>query len=126
MESVIMNELKELKGEISQLKSITLLGSKQALSLGEAALITSLSRSHLYKMCHQRKVPYWKSSGGKHTFFDRDELTAWMLHRRIKTSDELETEATNYIVNGKTKPVVPRIDVSTKVKAGTKGGQRYE
>ena len=88
----------EVLKELQELKNLTLLGTKRALNMDDAVLFTGLSRSHLYKICGFRKIGYYKSNGGKYTYFDKSELTDWMLHRRVKTTDELETEAANYIV----------------------------
>ena len=96
--------MEDVLKELSELKNLTLLGAKKALTLGEAAILTGLSKSHIYKMCCYKKIPYYKANGGgKYTYFDRDELNDWMLCRRIKTNDEMETEAVNHIVNGKPK-----------------------
>jgi hypothetical protein len=51
----------------------------------------------------QKKIPYYKSNGGKLTFFDKNEVEAWCLQHRVKTVSELETEAANYVVTGKRK-----------------------
>ena len=87
--------------EIQELKNLALLSTKTALTLADAAILTGLSNSHIYKLCCYRKIPYYKSSGGKHSYFDRNELNAWMLNRRIKTDEELETEAATHVVNSK-------------------------
>lgn len=94
MDDTILKQLQELK-------NLTLLGAKQALTMTDAALLTGLSKSHLYKLVCYRRIPHFKSDGGKLTYFDKDELNGWMLQRRIKTSSELETEAATYIVTGK-------------------------
>ena len=94
MENRILNEL-------SELKKLTLLGAKQALTMTDAALLTGLSKSHLYKLVCGKKIPYYKSDGGKLTYFDKQELTSWQLQHRVKTTAEIETEAANYIVLGK-------------------------
>jgi len=93
----------EILKELQELKNMTLLASKKALTTDDAVRLTGLSKSHVYKMCCYHKIPHYKSGGGKHTFFDRDELNAWMLHRRIKTADELETEAATHIVTKRNK-----------------------
>ena len=93
MEVKILNELQELK-------KLTLLGVKKALTMDDCALLTGLSKSHLYKLVMNKKVPYWKSDGGKLTYFDKQEIEAWLLQHRIKTAAEIETEAANYIVIG--------------------------
>jgi excisionase family DNA binding protein len=94
MENMILSELQEIK-------QLTLLGVKQALTMSDASLLTGLSKSHLYKLVCYKKIPHYKSQGGKLTYFDKDELNGWMLQRRVKTSDELETEAISYTVTGK-------------------------
>jgi excisionase family DNA binding protein len=94
MEEKVLNELQEIK-------KLTVLGAKKALTMSDVALLTGLSKSHLYKLCCAKKIPHWKSGGGKLTYFDKSEVEAWQLQHRVKTATELETEATNYIVTGK-------------------------
>jgi excisionase family DNA binding protein len=94
MEENILKELQELK-------NLALLGAKQALTMSDASLLTGLSKSHIYKLTCAKKIPYYKSQGGKLTYFDKGELNKWLLQCRVKTSDELETEAANYLVNSK-------------------------
>jgi len=97
-----MSEILELKNELKELKNITLIGVKKALTMKDVALLTGLSMSHLYKKCSSKEIPHWKSGGGKLTYFSKEEIEAWMLQNRVKTAAELESEATNYIVIGKT------------------------
>ena len=96
METKILNELQELK-------KLTLLGVKKVLTMSDCSLLTGLSKSHIYKLVMNKKIPYWKSDGGKLTYFDKQEIEAWLLQHRVKTTDEIETEAVNYVVLGKRK-----------------------
>ena len=91
----------ELKNELQQIKQFTLLGAKKVLTMSDVSLLTGLSKSHLYKLCCAKKIPYWKADGGKLTYFDKSEVEAWQLQHRVKTVDELNTEAANYIVTGR-------------------------
>lgn len=93
MENVILSELQELK-------KLTLLGVKQALTMNDAELFTGLSKSYIYKLVCAKQIPYYKSQGGKLTYFDKDELNSWLLQNRVKTSNELDQDATNYVVTG--------------------------
>jgi len=90
----------EILKEFQGLKNLTLLGAKQALTMDDAALLTGLSKSHLYKLCCKKSIPYYKN-GGKLTYFDKGELTEWLLQHRVKTNDELTAEAVTYVVNKK-------------------------
>ena len=94
MESTILKELQEIK-------SLTLLAAKPVLTTDEAAAYTGISKSFIYKLCMRCEIPHWKSSGGKITYYSKNELDAWMLHRRVKTNDELDAEAVNHVVTTK-------------------------
>jgi len=94
MEQKILNELQEIK-------NLTLLGVKQALTMTDASLLTGLSKSHLYKMVFRKMIPYYKSDGGKLTYFDKQELTAWQLQHRVKTNAEIEADAASYLFDKK-------------------------
>lgn len=87
--------------ELQEIRQLTLLGAKKVLTMNDAAILTGLSKSHLYKLVCTKKIPYYKSEGGKLTYFDRDELNSWMLQHRVKTINELEAEAITYTVTGK-------------------------
>ena len=91
----------EIKNELQSIKKLTLLGAKKALTMSDCALLTGLSKSHLYKMVCAKKIPYYKSDGGKLTYFDKSEIEAWQLKHRYKTTDEIEAEATSYVVTGR-------------------------
>ena len=86
--------------ELQAIKNLTLLGAKTALNMDDAVLLTGLSKSHLYKLVCAKQIPYYKAhEGGKITYFNKDELTSWMLHRRIKTNDEVKADAVRYTFN---------------------------
>ena len=94
MEQVILNELQ-------QIKQLTLLGAKNVLTMSDCALLTGLSKSHLYKLVCRKAIPFFKSQGGKLTYFDKNEVEAWCLQHRVKTVSEIEQEAATYVVTGK-------------------------
>jgi excisionase family DNA binding protein len=96
METDILKELQELK-------NLALLSAKQALTMNDVSLLTGLSKSHIYKLTCSKKIPYYKSQGGKLTYFDKDELNKWLLQHRVKTSDEVEQEAETHLLTGKKK-----------------------
>ena len=98
-----MYDVADLMKVLLELKDLTLLGTKKALTMTDAVMLTGLSRSHLYKLCCYKRIPYFKSASGGNTFFDRDELNAWMLSRRVKTDDELSSEAEMHILTNKSK-----------------------
>ena len=90
----------DIKVQLNRIEKLTLLSAKNVLCLNDVVLLTGLSKSHIYKMTHSRKIPFYKPNG-KQIYFDRSEIENWMKQNRVATTDEIETEAVNYIVTGK-------------------------
>ncbi len=68
------------------------------LTTTEAAHYLGVKPSYLYKMMMRRAIPYYKP-GGKLCFFSREDLDAWLTSIRIKSQNEIESEAARYIVS---------------------------
>lgn len=73
-----------------------LLAKKTVLNFDEAAEYTGLSKSFLYKLTSASKIPHFKPSG-KNIFFDRTEIETWLKRNPIKTNEEIEREASEYV-----------------------------
>jgi excisionase family DNA binding protein len=69
--------------------------SKTVLNLDEVCNLTGLSKSHVYKRTMNSSIPHYKQA--KHLFFDRVEIENWLKENRIKTSSEIEREASTYV-----------------------------
>jgi excisionase family DNA binding protein len=91
----------EILDRLEKIEQFTMLGAKQALTMDDAALLTGLSKSTLYKMVCQKKIPYYKSQGGKFTYFERESLNNWMLNVRVATAEETDQTAATYLATGK-------------------------
>ena len=89
-----MSEIDILRSEIRELKAFSLISQKEALNIDEAVIITGLSKQTLYTMCRNRTIPYYKSKGGKKSYFKKSDLTDWMLHERVDTLTSINEEAT--------------------------------
>lgn len=68
----------------------------QVLNLNQAAEYVSLSKSAIYKKTSERNIPHFKQ--GKKLYFKRSELDNWLTGMKISTRDEIEQEATDYII----------------------------
>ncbi len=81
-----------------QLKEIlnNQIASKEVLTLDETVLFTGFSKSYLYKLTSAGIIPHSKPLG-KHLFFDRVQVQAWLLGKPIKTLAEIKIEAANYV-----------------------------
>jgi excisionase family DNA binding protein len=78
-----------------------LLGNKKVLTFAETCNYTGLSDSWLYKLTHQKKIPFSKPHG-KLNFFELEKINEWLLQNPQKTIDELNQEA-NHIASFKRK-----------------------
>ena len=85
--------------ELAQIKAYCLLGAKNMLCLDDVALLTGLSKSHLYKMTCSRQIPHYKPNG-KQIYFDKAEIEGWMRQGKISTQQEMEQQAIAYVVKG--------------------------
>jgi excisionase family DNA binding protein len=79
-----------------------LLSQKSVMSFDEMAIYSGLSKSYLYKMTCTGGVPCYKPNG-KNIYFDRKEIDQWLLRNRKATNDEIESQASTYIVKNSTR-----------------------
>lgn len=90
--------MEEILKELHELKQLTVLGAKTVLTMGDVCMLANISKSHLYKLVCSRKIPYYKSEGGKMTYFNRQEIENWLLAYRVPTEAELEQKAIAHCV----------------------------
>jgi len=89
-------EFKSLIARIEQLEKDRI-EQKKVLTLEEVAQYTKLSRSYLYKLTSQQIIPHYKPNG-KNIYFNREELEQWLMRNRVKTKEEIESNAATYLV----------------------------
>ncbi|CCZ37625.1 dNA binding domain excisionase family [Bacteroides fragilis CAG:558] len=95
----------DIKIQLDRIEKLTLLSAKNVLCLEDVALLTGLSKSHLYKLTCSHQIPFYKPNG-KQIYFDRMEVENWMKQNRVATTDEIETKAVNYLVTGEMQAVL--------------------
>lgn len=88
-------KLLQQEQQLSRIERL-LAGQKETLTLEEAAFYSGISKSYLYKLTSSGSIPHYKPEG-KMVYFDRDELNAWLKRNRVKTVDEIEQQATDYV-----------------------------
>lgn len=91
--------MEEIIKRLDVIEHYTLLAAKNVLCFDDVVLLTGLSKSHLYKLTCTRQIPHYKPNG-KHIYFDRKEVEAWMKQNRVNTALEAEQAAAAYIVKG--------------------------
>ncbi|NCB84748.1 MAG: DNA-binding protein [Bacteroidia bacterium] len=79
---------KEILLKLERIEQNTLLAAKQVLTFDDVAILTGLSKSTLYKLTSQGKIPHYKPSG-KMVYFDRKELEKWLRQNRNTTTNPI-------------------------------------
>ena len=92
MENIIIEKLTAIE---NLLKGQT----EKPLTFDEAARYLDVSKSHLYKLTSANKIPHYKPQG-KRLYFAKCELNTWLLRNPVKTTDKIEQQANDYLVNG--------------------------
>jgi len=73
---------------------------KEIFNFNDACQFLDYSKSYLYKLTYSRQIEHYKPNGKK-LYFKRSDLEAWLLRNRVKTADEIEQEAIDYVVKKK-------------------------
>ncbi len=90
-----MGNIEQRVSSVEEALKMAGLAQKTVLTFDEATAYTGLSKSWLYKLTSMKQIPHYKPHG-KLCYFDRVELDAWMKANRVRTSEEIETEAQAY------------------------------
>jgi excisionase family DNA binding protein len=67
----------------------------EVMTLKETMHFLGMSRTNLYRHTSQGLIPHYKL--GKFLRFRKSELLDWLSKYRVKTFDEIEVDAINYI-----------------------------
>ena len=87
-----MTELEKIAEQLNRVERNTLLAAKNVLTFEDVALLTGMSKSHLYKLTSTRQIPFYKPNG-KNVFFDRSEVEDWLRQNRATTEQEAQSMA---------------------------------
>ncbi len=93
---MIMRENTSVEQRLDRIEQL-LRGQKTVLNFAEACEFTGLSKTYMYKLTHQGRIPHFKPHG-KNIYFNREELERWLLQNPVKTAEQKEREAVDYVV----------------------------
>lgn len=88
--------MEEVLKQLQELKQLAIMQNKNVLNVSDLALLSGLSKSHIYKLVCAKRIPYYKSEGGKLTFFKKSEVEEWLCTYRVATQLENEQKALAY------------------------------
>ena len=95
-EHVIIEKLDNIEKMLSEQNLL----KKEVLNFSEACQYLDISESHLYKLTSRKQIPHFCPQGKK-LYFNRLELDQWLQTNRKNTAEEVDREATDYILNNR-------------------------
>lgn len=93
----------ELKQVAALITANTIFCTKEVLTSDEAARYLGISKSYLYKLTMQQKIPHYKPMG-KMCYFNREELEQWLQTNRVATDEEISQQAQQYCMKKGNRP----------------------
>lgn len=70
---------------------------KTFLNVDEASEYLGISKSHLYKHTHEKRIKFYKPNGKK-LYFKLEDLESFILSGEVKTAEEIDREATRILI----------------------------
>tara|TARA_Y100000815_G_scaffold275595_1_gene315066 strand:+ start:12555 stop:12857 length:303 start_codon:yes stop_codon:yes gene_type:complete len=71
------------------------------LDVQDTCLFLGISKSTLYKINFEKKIPYYKANGAKKVYYKKSDLIAYITQNRLKSKAEIEAEARQFSNKGK-------------------------
>ena len=76
---------------MTEIRDLLLL-QKDVFTISEVSSYTGFEKSYIYKLTSSRKIPHYKSPGGKNVFFKQVEINDWLTQIKVKTVDEVDSD----------------------------------
>ena len=93
---LILERLDRIEKAIASLNSTNPIQVNNApMDVKDLSEYLKLSVSAIYKLTSTSEIPHYKS--GKRLYFKKEDINEWIFSRRIKTNDDIEKEAMEYI-----------------------------
>lgn len=96
MENQIIKRLEKIEQCNERIEYYTMMAAKNVLNIDDVAFLTGFSRSWIYKLTSEKKIPYYKHNN-KQIFFDRVEIENWLKEVKVATAAEIDLAASQYI-----------------------------
>lgn len=88
----------EFLTQLQEIRNATLLQSKDIYNMDEACLFLGVKKCYLYELVRKKRIRYFKSAGGKLTYFKRKDLERWMTAINVPTQYDIEHSASIHII----------------------------
>ena len=85
-----VSQIKAIIRDVLQESPSYLMSEKsETLTIEEVSVLTGYKKATLYKITHERKIPFHKPAhGGRRIFFKRAEINQWLESNHFETYEE--------------------------------------
>ena len=94
----LSQQLQRIEDTMLCMQRSMLLSAKNVLTIEEVALLTGLSKWHIYKLTSEARIPHYKPNA-RLLYFNRQEIEEWMQQNRVNTTAEAEQCAAAYTIS---------------------------
>ncbi len=85
-----------IEKRLQDIKSCTLIGVKNMLTLDEVCMFMGMSKNYVYQLTSKGVLPFYKPNG-RMLYFDKSEIEAWLKQNYHGTLQEAEQKAVAYM-----------------------------
>ncbi|WP_291099357.1 MULTISPECIES: helix-turn-helix domain-containing protein [unclassified Flavobacterium] len=91
---IILEKLNSIEKAIEKLNAVSN-DEQEFMNLEQVSSFIGLAKPSVYGLIHERKIPYFKT--GKRLYFKKSDIVNWITSTRVKTKQEIEQMANEYI-----------------------------
>lgn len=88
-----MSDLELIQMKLDEIKSITIISVKNALTVDEAAIYMGMSSEYVKKMAKNRKIKSYRSKTGRSIYLHKADLDKWMMYSEVMSQEDINNEA---------------------------------
>ena len=88
-----MSDIELIQMKLDEIKAITTLSVKNALTVEEAAAYMGMSPEYVRKMAKNRMIKSYRSKSGRGIYLHKADLDKWMMYTEVNTKDFIRAEA---------------------------------
>lgn len=94
----ITKQLQRIEDTMLCVQRTALLAAKNVLTIEDVAILTGLSKWHIYKLTSEARIPHYKPNA-RLLYFNRKEIEEWMQRNRVIAQDEARQHAAAYCIS---------------------------
>lgn len=88
-----MSEFELIQNKLEEIKMITTISTKNALTVEEAATYMGMDAEYVRKMAKNKKIKSYRSKTGRGIYLHKADLDKWMMYTEVNTTDYIKEKA---------------------------------